>query len=229
MFKLAPLPYKMDSLEPYISRKTLEFHYGKHHQGYIDKLNALTRGTPFEDMKLLDVIQATHEENPKVFNNAAQAWNHEFFWNCMTPDPHVISKRVEGILVEEFGSLHEFKMKFSTAAKNLFGSGWVWLSRSPRGGLRIDSLPNAETPVVQGSRPLLALDVWEHAYYLDYQNDRAKFIETFFTIVNWNFLEENLESTLSTQSSSMRFAHSPRGGAKWDAYRTSKSSHSSMK
>jgi len=187
------LPFAKDALEPHMSQKTIEFHYGKHHKGYVDKLNNLIEDTPLDRRSLEEIILATHLKKPKIFNNAAQAWNHSFFWNCLTPKAHAPSDNVEEKLEQFFGSFDGFKEEFATASKDLFGSGWTWLVKTSTGQLKIRPLSNAETPLVMGEIPLLVCDVWEHAYYLDYQNERPKYLEHFWNLVNWQFVEMNLE------------------------------------
>jgi len=190
------LPYAADALEPHISSRTLEFHHGKHHKAYIDKLNAAIAGTEYEGRSLEAIIDASHKAaNPGVFNNAAQAWNHTFLWNSMSPTG---GGEPNGALAEainaRFGNLAGFREKFKAAALGQFGSGWTWLVR--RGGtLEIVSTGNAETPLTDGSTPLLTLDVWEHAYYLDYQNKRDAYTDAYLDrLINWAFAEHNYEA-----------------------------------
>ena len=190
------LPYAADALEPHISSRTLEFHHGKHHKAYVDKLNAAIAGTEHEGRSLEAIIDASHKAaNPGVFNNAAQAWNHTFLWNSMSPTG---GGEPNGALAEainaRFGNLAGFREKFKAAALGQFGSGWTWLVR--RGGtLEIVSTGNAETPLTDGSTPLLTLDVWEHAYYLDYQNKRDAYIDAYLDrLINWAFAEHNYEA-----------------------------------
>ena len=194
-FKLPELPYVIDALEPHMSRRTLELHHGRHHAGYIKKLNGKIEGTKWENASLADIVKGTHGDGKSkgIFNNAAQAWNHDFFWTSLTPkgggDPDGdLAKRLE----RDFGSLGDFRTSFTETAAGLFGSGWTWLV-DDGGKLEIVATSNALTPIVDGKRPLLTLDVWEHAYYVDYQNDRAGFIETFLQhLVNWTFAADNL-------------------------------------
>jgi len=190
------LPYAADALEPHISSRTLEFHHGKHHKAYVDKLNAAIAGTEYEGRSLEAIIDASHKAaNPGVFNNAAQAWNHTFLWNSMSPTG---GGEPNGALAEainaRFGNLAGFREKFKAAALGQFGSGWTWLVR--RGGtLEIVSTGNAETPLTDGSTPLLTLDVWEHAYYLDYQNKRDAYTDAYLDrLINWAFAEHNYEA-----------------------------------
>jgi Fe-Mn family superoxide dismutase len=193
-FELMPLPYSLDSLEPVISERTLEFHWGKHHKGYVEKLNKLIPGTRFENLPLEEIILESHgsEEDKKIFNNAAQVWNHNFFWKCMDPSS-VEMKDLELLraIDSAFGSLDKFKEEFVASGKSHFGSGWTWLIKDENNELKIISTHDAENPLVRGETPLLTCDVWEHAYYLDYQNARDKFIQRFWQIVNWDFVQEN--------------------------------------
>jgi len=191
---LPSLPYAENALEPVISANTIRFHFGKHHAGYVNKLNGFISGTDMADMDLEMIVKkAAADGNDKVFNNAAQIWNHTFYWNSMTPngggEP---SAKMAEMLDASFGSYASFKEQFSAAAGGQFGSGWAWLIN--RGGtLEIATTDNAETPLVGDATPLLTLDVWEHAYYLDYQNRRPDYIGAVIDkLLNWNFAEENL-------------------------------------
>ena len=178
------LPYASDALEPYISTTTMEFHYGKHHKAYVDNLNKLIAGTPFADLSLEEIIKETagNEKVQAIFNNAAQAWNHNFFWHCMSADG---GKAPKGVLLKKiedaFGSYDQFCEDFTNAAVSQFGSGWAWLVEDKDGKLSIMKTANADTPLAHGLKALLTVDVWEHAYYLDYQNRRADFVKTFLT------------------------------------------------
>ena len=190
MFTLPALPYALDALEPYMSRETLEFHWGKHHQTYVNNLNNLTAGTAFEGKDLVEVIRSSEGG---VFNNAAQVFNHTFFWNGMKPqgggEP---TGALLDAIVATWGSYAEFRKAFSAAAAGNFGSGWTWLVKNPDGTLVIVNTSNAGTPLTGEQMPLLNLDVWEHAYYIDHRNARPKFIDTFFDyLVNWSFAEKN--------------------------------------
>ena len=190
MFTLPALPYALDALEPYMSRETLEFHWGKHHQTYVNNLNNLTAGTAFEGKDLVEVIRSSEGG---VFNNAAQVFNHTFFWNGMKPqgggEP---TGALLDAIVAIWGSYAEFRKAFSAAAAGNFGSGWTWLVKNPDGTLAIVNTSNAGTPLTGEQMPLLNLDVWEHAYYIDHRNARPKFIDTFFDhLVNWSFAEKN--------------------------------------
>jgi Fe-Mn family superoxide dismutase len=207
-FELPALPFPLDSLEPQMSRQTLEFHYGKHHKGYVDKLNELVKDTDLKTKSLEDLILLTREENPEVFHNAAQVWNHTFFWNCLTPTRKKPGGDLEDHFVLDFDSLDEFKEQFSAQAKNLFGSGWTWLVLDRNGRMKIKSMGNAGNPITTGDIPLLTCDVWEHAYYLDYQNARPKFIENFWNIVNWSFVQKNIEHADEVRPRRSRLARS---------------------
>ena len=182
MFTLPALPYDIDALEPFISARALEIHYKKHHQTYIDNLNKLIANTNFENMSLEEIIQATVSE-PKytsIFNNAAQTWNHTFFWNSMQPNGGKLALGdLPDRIIHDFGSFEKFRFDFKEAAINQFGSGWVWLIENSKGKLEIIKTSNADTPIAHGLIPLTTCDVWEHAYYLDYQNRRADFVEIF--------------------------------------------------
>jgi len=194
---LPPLPYEQNALEPYISSNTLSFHYGKHHQTYVTNLNNLIENTPFAQKSLEDIILELAGSTDKVgiFNNAGQVWNHNFFWNSMKPkgggEPQ---GEVKSLLEKSFGSVDEFKKQFKQAAISQFGSGWAWLVWD-KGALKISKTGNADTPFVHGQKALLTCDVWEHAYYLDYQNRRADYVDIFLnSLVNWNFIAKNLEN-----------------------------------
>jgi Fe-Mn family superoxide dismutase len=196
-FELPPLPFDRDALEPHMSAKTLEFHYGKHHKKYVDKLNELVKETKFAKMDLTDVIRET-TDNPQhksIFNNAAQTWNHTFFWNCMSPhgggDPEAgFAKRID----LAFGGHDKFKRAFKEAATARFGSGWAWLVANGD-KLEIVTTSNAGNPLTGGKICLLTCDVWEHAYYLDYQNRRGDFVDVFLDrLINWNYVIEQWES-----------------------------------
>jgi Fe-Mn family superoxide dismutase len=184
------LPYASNALEPHISRETIEYHYGKHHKAYYDNLNKLIAGTEFETMPLEDIIK---KASGGIFNNGAQAWNHTFYWSCLSPDGGgEPSGAVADAIARSFGSFAEFKEKFTGAAATLFGSGWAWLVKNSDDSLAIEPASNAGNPLRDGKKPLLTIDVWEHAYYIDYRNARAKYIEAFWNLVNWDFVAENL-------------------------------------
>jgi len=195
-YALEPLPYALDALEPAVSAKTLEFHYGKHHRGYVDALNRVIAGTAWAGLPLEKVLAASAgaPDGAAVFNNAAQAWNHAFFWRCMKPGG---GGKPAGRLLESleraFGSFDRFKAEFSAAGLAQFGSGWVWLVQEADGGLAIVKTANADTPAARGGHPLLVCDVWEHAYYLDYQNRRGDFVQAFLEhLANWDFAASRL-------------------------------------
>jgi Fe-Mn family superoxide dismutase len=190
------LPYAIDALEPHVSARTLEFHHGKHHKAYIDKLNAAIGGTAYDDQSLEQIILGAHDASDTgVFNNAAQAWNHTFLWHSMSPNG---GGEPQGPLAGEigsaFGDATGFRAEFKNAALGQFGSGWAWLVRTAD-GLEIVTTGNADSPLVDGNTPLLTLDVWEHAYYLDYQNRRDAYVDTFLDkLINWKFAAQNLEA-----------------------------------
>ena len=195
-FQLPPLPYAEDALEPYVSSRTMGFHHGKHHQAYVDNLNKLTTGTPWAGQPLEKVIQeaAGVADKAAVFNNAAQVWNHTFFWHSMRPggggQP---TGRLKGLIEKSFGSFEEFQKAFVDAAVGQFGSGWVWLVQD-EDRLKIEKTSNADTPVAHGQTPLLTCDVWEHAYYLDYQNRRKDFVQAYLDhLVDWDFATSQLK------------------------------------
>ena len=190
--ELPELPYPSDALEPHISAETLAFHHGKHHRTYVDKLNELIVGTPHEEAALEEIIR---NASGGIFNNAAQIWNHTFYWNSLSPDgggePTGAAKAA---LDQAYGSFGKFKEEFSGKAATLFGSGWCWLVKNADGSLSIEQTQNAGSPITEGKKPLITCDVWEHAYYIDYRNARPKYIEAFWNLVNWSFLERNLGS-----------------------------------
>ncbi len=188
--ELPSLPYEMDALEPHISRETLEFHYGKHHQAYVHNLNNFIAGTEHENSPLETIVK---NSDGVIFNNAAQIWNHTFYWNSLSPNG---GSEPTGALLEAinsaFGSFSVFKEKFTQVAATTFGSGWAWLVQKADGTLDIVSTSNAATPLTDDVTPLLTCDVWEHAYYIDYRNARPKYIESFWNLVNWDFASSNL-------------------------------------
>ncbi len=187
--KLPELPYPQNALAPNISAETLEYHYGKHHKTYVDNLNKLIPGTDFANLSLEDIIK---KATGPIFNNGAQVWNHTFYWNCLTPNG---GGEPEGDLAaaisKNFNSFAQFKERFTNAATGLFGSGWTWLAKNPDGSLSIEAVSNAGNPIKDGKKPLLTCDVWEHAYYIDYRNARAKYIEAYWKLVNWRFAAQN--------------------------------------
>jgi len=179
----------MDALQPHISKETLEYHYGKHHQTYVTNLNNLIKGTEFENLSLEEIVK---KSSGGVFNNAAQVWNHTFYWNCMAPNA---GGAPTGALAEainaKFGSFDNFKAEFTKSCVGNFGSGWTWLVKKADGSVEIVNTSNAATPLTGADKPLLTCDVWEHAYYVDYRNARPKYVETFWNLVNWNFVAKN--------------------------------------
>ncbi len=190
-FTIKPLPFSMDALKPYIDERTVEFHYTKHHQGYVNKLNELIKGSNFEDKTLEQIIR---KSSGPVFNNAAQVWNHTFYWESITPNHHPEpGGRLKHLIVKAFGGFELFREKFSTAAITLFGSGWCWLVQRTDGNLQIMQTSNADTPITMEVNPLLTCDVWEHAYYLDYQNRRPDYVQAFWNIVHWEAVEARLK------------------------------------
>lgn len=197
-FELPPLPYAADALEPHMSANTFSYHHAKHHKAYVDNLNKLIAGTEFEGKTLVEVVQASEGKNPGVFNNAAQVWNHTFFWNSMKPNGGGLpTGEIADRINSDFGSFDAFAEAFKTAGATQFGSGWAWLVLGSDGKLKVTKTPNAETPFTKGDKPILTCDVWEHAYYLDYQNLRPKFLEVFLaSLVNWDFANQNLAAPL---------------------------------
>ncbi len=189
-FTLPELPYAMDALAPVISKETLEFHYGKHHQAYVTNLNNLVAGTEFESATLEEIVK---KSSGGVFNNAAQVWNHTFYWNSMAPNGggEPAGKLADAINAK-WGSVAAFKEAFNKSAAGNFGSGWTWLVKKADGSLDIVNTSNAATPLTTADVPLLTCDVWEHAYYIDYRNARPKYLESFWSLVNWNFAAANL-------------------------------------
>ncbi len=189
-FTLPPLPYPLDALAPHISKETLEFHYGKHHQTYVTNLNNLIAGTEFESASLEDIVK---KSSGGVFNNAAQVWNHTFYWNSLSPKG---GGAPTGALLDainaKWGSVDAFKEAFNKSAAGNFGSGWTWLVKKSDGSVDIVNTSNAATPITTSDVPLLTCDVWEHAYYIDYRNARPKYLENFWNLVNWEFAAANL-------------------------------------
>ena len=190
---LPALPYAKDALAPVISAETIDFHYGKHHQTYVTNLNNLIKGTEFENASLEEIVL---KSNAGIFNNAAQVWNHTFYWNGLKPV--AADNSPTGALADAinaaYGSFDEFKKQFTQKAITTFGSGWAWLCKNKDGVLSLESTSNAGTPLTAGLTPLLTMDVWEHAYYVDYRNARAKYAEEFWSIVNWDFVSANFAS-----------------------------------
>jgi len=189
--ELPPLPYDRTALEPHMSAETLDYHHGKHHKAYVDNLNKMIEGTELADAALVDIIRKA--QGP-MFNNAAQVWNHTFFWNCMKPagggEP---GGALADAINKSFGSFAAFKEQFTDTAIKTFGSGWAWLVQRADGSLALVSTSNANTPITGDDTPLLTCDVWEHAYYIDYRNARPKFLEAFWNVVNWDFVASNMK------------------------------------
>jgi superoxide dismutase, Fe-Mn family len=195
-FKLAPLPYEDAALEPVISSRTISFHYYKHHQTYVDTLNTLVENTKFADMKLEKIVEATakasDDKEKKIFNNAGQVWNHDFYWRSLSPAQTEPGGELASAIARDFGSTDKLIAELAEAGKTQFGSGWAWLV-SKNGKLSVTKTANAMTPMAEGVNCLLTVDVWEHAYYLDYQNARPKYLEAVLAkILNWNYAAENL-------------------------------------
>ena len=189
--KLPDLPYEMDALSPHISKETLEYHYGKHHKAYVDKLNAAIGGGKYENLSLDDIVGESKGE-AKVFNNAAQTWNHTFYWNCLSPNGGgKPSGAIADAIKKSFGSFETFKEQFSDKSATLFGSGWTWVVKDGD-KLSIVQTKDADNPMTDGKTPILTCDVWEHAYYIDYRNARPKYVEAFWNVINWEFAEKNL-------------------------------------
>lgn len=193
-FQLPELPYSLNALEPYISQETLEYHHGKHHRAYVTKLNELIPNTEYASLSLENIIRKA-PPGP-IFNNAAQVWNHTFYWHCMKPkgggNPSGdLAKAIE----QHFGSIQQFQDKMTEAGLTQFGSGWAWLVKTEAGKLEVVKTSNAENPMTQNKIPLLTCDVWEHAYYIDTRNDRGKYINHFWQVVNWDYVAKNFAGT----------------------------------
>lgn len=189
-YTLPELPYELDALEPHISKETLEYHYGKHHKEYVDNMNKLVPGTPFENMDLEETIR---NSSGAIYNNASQLWNHTFYWHSMAPDAGGKPKgALASAINARWGSFDAFQETFSKSAGGNFGSGWTWLIQRPDGRLDILDTKNAHTALATDNKPLLTCDVWEHAYYIDYRNARAKYLDNWWALVNWDFAEQNL-------------------------------------
>lgn len=188
--ELPALPYAIDALAPHISQETLEYHHGKHHKTYVDKLNGMIPGTEYEGKDLEDIIKSS---SGPVFNNAAQIWNHTFYWNCLSPngggEP---TGAVADAINATFGSFAEFQNQFNDRAVNNFGSSWTWLVQNADGSLEIVNTSNAGTPMTDGKKALLTVDLWEHAYYIDFRNARPKYLDAFWSLVNWDFVAQNM-------------------------------------
>ncbi len=189
-FELMELPYPKNGLEPYISSETLEYHYDKHHRTYVNNLNNLIVDTEFEDMSLNEIVK---NASGGIFNNAAQTWNHDFYWQSMQPKGGGEPKgTLLAAIKRDFGSFAQFRDEFTKTAVSTFGSGWAWLVQNDQHNLLISSTSNASNPITAGHKPLLTCDVWEHAYYIDYRNARPKYLDAFWNLVNWDFAAKNL-------------------------------------
>ena len=186
---LPPLPYAEDALAPTISAETIQYHYGRHHQTYVNNLNGLVQSTPNENTSLEDLIKTA---DGGLFNNAAQVWNHTFYWNCLSPNGGGQPSGDAAAAINSLGGYDSFKQNFSAAAAGQFGSGWAWVTKDSGGNLAIETTPNAGCPIKDGKTPILTLDVWEHAYYIDYRNARPDYIAAFWNIINWDFVTQNL-------------------------------------
>ena len=193
MITLPELPFKHNALDPHITERTIDFHYGKHHRGYVHNLNMLIEGTKYEHLYIEDIVKQALTDT-SIFNNAGQVWNHTFYWNCLSPnsDETNISEQLREAINNDFGSLDEFKELFKKQGTKLFGSGWTWLVVR-NGKLQIQSYRNADTPLKHPNDGILVVDFWEHAYYLQYQNDRGKYLDAIWEIVNWEFVSKKFE------------------------------------
>ncbi len=190
-FELPKLPYALDALEPHISKETLEYHYGKHHQTYVDNLNAQIKGTEFENAKTLEEIILKSDGG--IFNNAAQVWNHTFYWESLSPNGGgEATGKIAELINDKWGSFEEFQKAFDQCAAGTFGSGWAWLVQNDDGSLELASTSNAGNPLTDGKKPLLTCDVWEHAYYIDFRNSRPNYLTAFWNLVNWDAVNERL-------------------------------------
>lgn len=192
--QLPELPYNKNALTPLITEETFDYHYGKHHATYVNNLTQLVKDTALTEASIEEIIQKSFKNNDvALFNNAAQHWNHSFFWHCLSPDggkqPH---GKIKELIIRDFGSFDTFKTEFSETATKLFGAGWAWLAQNDQGMLEIIPMKDAHTPITENKKPILTLDVWEHAYYIDYRNARPKFVENYWEIVNWDFANDNL-------------------------------------
>ena len=194
-FELMQLPYEQTALEPYLSAETLSYHYGKHHAGYVNKLNTLIEETQYVDQSLEYIIK---NSDGSIFNNAAQVFNHDFYWHGLSPSSSIPSNKLSQQLISDFGSLEKFKEVFLNAATVFFGSGWVWLILDDNKQLSIETTSNADTPIIRhGRTPLLVCDVWEHAYYIDYRNGRPDYLENWWKLINWEFVSVNFENGIN--------------------------------
>lgn len=194
--QLPELPYDKNALCPIITEETFNYHYQKHHSIYVNNLHGLIKHTSLWEMSVEQIVLKAYEENNTLlFNNAAQHWNHSFFWHCLSPNGGKSPKgKIKALIARDFGGFESFKTTFSKIASSLFGCGWAWLAQNEQGFLEIIPLKEAYTPLIEGKTPILTLDLWEHAYYIDYRNSRHKFIEGFWDIVNWDFANKNLNN-----------------------------------
>lgn len=188
------LPFEQTALQPYISAETISYHYGKHHAGYVSKLNSLIEGTEYEEKSLEYIVKYAHNA---IFNNAAQIYNHDFYWKGLSNTPTAPSVELLGLIEHSFGSMSAFEHAFLAAGASLFGSGWVWLSISNEKRVEIKMTSNADTPIRHGDTPLLTCDVWEHAYYIDYRNTRQEYLSNWWKLINWNFVSDNLSDFMN--------------------------------
>lgn len=192
MIELSPLPFAENELEPFISEETIQYHYNKHHTSYLNKLNELIKATDYDDLSLSSIIR---DSDGAIFNNAAQVFNHTFYWNSLSKKSTALSEKLLARIESDFGSLELLKEEFIKAGSTLFGSGWVWLVRAPNGKLMVKQTQNADTPLSSNLVPLFVCDVWEHAYYIDYRNLRPKYLEEFWKHINWDFTSETYDKT----------------------------------
>lgn len=192
---LPELPYNKDALNPIITEETFDYHYGKHHAAYVNNLSDLIKNTPLEEATVEEIIKKSfNDKNIGLFNNAAQHWNHTFFWHCLSPNGgKAPNGKIAELIARDFGNFENFKEQFSTTAIKLFGAGWAWLSQNQQGILEIIPMKDAHTPLTENKKPIITLDVWEHAYYIDYRNARPKFVEGFWDLINWDFANKNLK------------------------------------
>lgn len=203
MFELRKLPYEKDSMEDFLSSVTFDYHYGKHHQTYVNNLNNLIKDTEFAKSDLFEIIT---KSSGGIFNNAAQIYNHDFYWDCITPKASQMSAELSDALKENFGSIESFKEKFLSSATTLFGSGWCWLVFNlDNQKLEITQTSNAQTPITDNKVPLLVVDVWEHAYYIDFKNTRPNYLEKFYNHINWDFVSQAYEWAKKEKMNSVRF------------------------
>lgn len=195
MHTLPKLPFDKNALAPFITTEGFDYHYGKHHQAYVNNLNALIKGTAWEEQSLIEIIKKSYEQREiAIYNNAAQHFNHSFFWNCLAPKGKgTPSEDLMRLIEEQYGSFENFKIQFTETAQKLFGSGWVWLVKDSENKLEIIPLKDADTPWILNKKPIITLDVWEHAYYIDHRNARPQFISEFWQHINWEFANLNLK------------------------------------